>query len=66
MRTYAADDFEMINRRIGQLREEAVPTCPMISTKKLHDCLRSLHRCPETCDNHGDWIGPQLMSHVHV
>ncbi len=57
MRSYAADDFEIIRTHISQLAETAKPRCPVNPGRLLYDCLRSSTRCPEGCDFYGDWFG---------
>ena len=57
-----ADEFDAIRARLAQLREEAIPRCPMLPTQTLHECLRSSSRCNNSCPNHGDWIGDTSTS----
>jgi hypothetical protein len=56
---HAADDFEFIRARLAEIRLEETPRCPRAPSKTLHDCLREQGRCPEDCQHHTDWIGPQ-------
>jgi hypothetical protein len=59
MSTPACEDADTISRRIAELREAALPRCPLMPEKPLYDCLRTSTRCGEKCPHHADWLGPE-------
>jgi len=58
-RTYAADSFDDIRLRMGQIREAEQPMCPINTSRTLYSCLRASSRCTDSCPHHSEWIGPQ-------
>jgi len=59
MSSPVADSFDFIRTRLREIRAAEVPFCPLNMGRTLFDCLRSAARCPETCPDRNDWIGPQ-------
>lgn len=55
----AADDFEMIRKRMSELAEERMPMCPTYPAHQLHNCLRTPVKCPPSCPYVNDWTGPE-------
>lgn len=59
MKTYAADDYTLINSRIKEIKTQEEPKCPRNNGVTLFNCLRSSTRCGAECPNFHDWIGPE-------